>query len=588
MRFVLLSPLCLAALPVFAAETVLVEAESFRQYGGWVLDQQFMDEMGSPFLLAHGLGEPVQDATTVVRFPAPGTYHVFVRTRDWVAPWKAPGTPGRFQVLVDGKALGPEFGTEGAEWHWQAGGPVTIEKTEVDLALHDLTGFEGRCDAVCFSTDARFQPPNADPALAEFRRKLRELPEKPTEGGEFDLVVSGGGIAGTCAALAAARLGLKVALIQDRPVLGGNNSSEVRVWLGGNTNVAPYPHVGDIVKELEQKQKGHPGTAQMYEDERKLGLVRAEPNISLFLNQRANGVEMAGGRLRAVIAQDVVTGERRRYAGRWFADCTGDASVGYLAKAEFELTRQGHMGPSNLWSTADTGKPVSFPRCPWALDLSRKPFPEKLDQWGKWFWESGFNRDPIEEAERIRDTNFRAMYGAWDCLKNVRLTYPNHKLTWAAYVAGKRESRRLLGDLILTREDLVQSKTYPDGCVPTSWSIDLHLADPKYNKGFEEDPFISYVASKFEAYKRPYWVPYRCLYSRNVPNLFMAGRNISVTHEALGTVRVMRTTGMMGEIVGMAASLCRKHESDPRQIYEKYLDELKALMERGAGKEHFR
>ena len=146
----------LAARPAPKAPLVLLEAEQFANLGGWVVDQQFMDQMGSPYLLAHGLGEPVRDAETTVQFPAAGTYHMWVRTRDWVAPWKAPGAPGRFKVLVNGKPLGTTFGTEGAEWHWQDGGTVKVGR-EATLALHDLTGFEGRCDAILFASDRGLQ-----------------------------------------------------------------------------------------------------------------------------------------------------------------------------------------------------------------------------------------------------------------------------------------------------------------------------------------------------------------------------------------------------------------------------------------------
>jgi hypothetical protein len=141
----------------------------------------------------------------------------------------------------------------------------------------------------------------------------------------------------------------------------------------------------------------------------------------------------------------------------------------------------------------------------------------------------------------------------------------------------------LLGDVVLTHEDIVSGKQYPDGCVPTGWKIDIHLPDERYLKGFEADPFIAKGTVGGE-YTMPYWVPYRCLYSRNVDNLFMAGRDISVTHNALGSVRVMRTTGCMGEIVGMAASLCQKHGTTPRGVYQKHLEELQALMRRGVGK----
>ncbi len=562
--------------------TLLLEAEAFDNRGGWVVDQQFMQLMGSPFLLAHGIGVPVEDARTAVEFPAAGTYRVFVRTRDWVAPWKAPGAPGRFQVLVNDTALGMVFGTEGASWHWQDGGTVRIDKDAATVALRDLTGFEGRCDAIVFTTDPAFIPPNVDPAMRDFRRTALGIPEKPEEAGSFDLVVVGGGVAGVCTSVSAARLGLRVALIQDRPVLGGNNSSEVRVWLGGATNFEPFPRIGDIVRELDPNTRECPAPAAAYADNTKMALVQAEKTLFLFLNYHANAVEMKDGRIVAVTAQHTTSGRRSRFTGQWFADTTGDGTIGFLAGADFDVTMTGHMGPTNLWRVVDTGSPVPFPRCPWAIDLSDRPFPHELPRLGRWFWESGFDHDPIEKAEYIRDTNFRAMYGAWDCLKNERKLYPNHTIEWAAYIAGKRESRRLLGDVILSKADLFSEKAYPDGCVPTSWKIDLHLPHESYVKGFEGDAFIS--RAHFTSYKRPYWVPYRCLYSRNIPNLFMAGRDISVTHQALGTIRVMRTTGMMGEIVGMAASLCKKHDTDPRAVYEHHLAELKELMRRGVGK----
>ncbi len=572
-------------------QTILLEAEGFDDYGGWVDDSQFMDQMGSPFLLAHGLGRPVADATTAVEFPAAGEYRVWVRTRDWVAPWKAPGTPGRFQLVVDGKPLPVTFGTEGAQWHWHDGGTVEIARGRAKVALHDLTGFEGRCDAIVFSAEEDFTPPNEGPALAAFRRKLLGISDEPGEAGQFDLVVVGGGIAGTCAALAAARLDLQVALVQDRPVLGGNNSSEVRVWLQGKRNVPPYPRVGDVVRELEQQKAAHYGptnTADLYEDDKKLAVVRAQQNLRLFLCHRVNQAETADGRIRAVIAQHTKTARRVRFAGRWFADCTGDGAVGFLAGADHDITLTGHMGRCNLWNVIETNQLQPFPRCPWALDLADKPFPGRGDErpgilsLGGWYWESGFDHDPIAHGELIRDWNFRAMYGAWDALKNVDRVYPNHKLNWAAHISGKRESRRLLGDVVLSKEDLLAGRKFPDGCVPTGWKIDLHLPDARYEAGFQGDAFLA--KAHFTDYPRPFWIPYRCLYSRNIANLFMAGRDVSVTHEALGTARVMRTGGCMGEIVGMAASLCKRYDADPRHVYQNYLDELQALMTRGVGK----
>jgi len=602
---------CLPQVPAAVQQTtVLVEAESFSDVGGWVVDPQFMDIMGSPYLLAHGLGIPVADAETNVTLPVSGTYRIWVRTKDWVARWDAPGTPGRFRLALNNQDLAPVFGTVGADWHWQDGGVLELVQGKTNLRLHDLTGFEGRCDAIILTTDLGFEPPNKDPDMASFRRAVLGRPESPRSAGEYDFVVTGGGIAGTCAAIAGARLGLKVALVQDRPVLGGNNSSEVRVWLNGTRSEEPWPRVGDIVAELEQKRRGHTGqgnTKEIYEDDKKLALVRAEPNIDLFLEYRVNGVDASEGTINAVIAENVRSGLRLRIGGRFFADCTGDGCVGVLAGADFEVQAEGHMGPCNLWNVcectdeqalnldaASGDEVVVFPRCPWALDLSDKPFPGRngnspdTSKLGVWYWESGFDRDPITEIEYVRDWNFRAMYGAWDALKNVDKVLPKHQLNWCAFILGKRESRRLMGDVILKMEDLLNDRAFPDGCAPTGWSNDLHLGDPKYAKGFEGDEFISRADfGTFPAYDqgRPFWIPYRSLYSRNINNLLMAGRNISVTHEALGAVRVMRTCGTEGEIIGMAASLCKKHDVTPRGVYEQHLSDLQDLMRAGLSEE---
>jgi len=596
---------------------VLLEAEAFDHVGGWVIDQQFMDLMGSPYVLAHGMGRPVADATTMIAFPKPGVYRVWVRTRDWVAPWNAPGAPGRFQVFVDGKALKTTFGTEGAKWHWQDGGQVEVGDS-AKIALHDLTGFEGRCDAIVFSQDMHWKVPNEAEALAAFRKQALGLPNHAQETIEYDLVVVGGGIVGTSAAVTAARLGLKVALVQDRPVLGGNASSEVRVWPEGHVNQNPYPRIGDVVMQLipeKHRDSKNAQGAHVFDDERKLRVVRAEPNITLYLEQHVNETNTENGLILSVTCQHIRTARRTRIHGRWFLDSTGDGSVGFMAGANYDQTEKGHMGASNLWNIKclcedddplsttlqEAGELATFPRCPWAVDLTNAPFPgrekgsntpptEKADELislGNWFWESGFDRDPIENMERIRDQNFRAMYGAWDAIKNVEKRYPAHRLHWVAYITGKRESRRLLGDVILTAEDLRDDRQFPDGCFPCTWGIDTHFPDPAYSKGHEGDEFIaSYTHGKGYTYKGPYWVPYRCLYSHNIDNLFMAGRDISVTHKALGAVRVMKTTGAMGEIVGLAASLCKRFDCSPRAVYAEHLQELKDLMLRGAGAEN--
>jgi hypothetical protein len=600
--------------PAADADTVFVEAEQFEDHGGWVLDQQFMDLMGSPFLLAHGMGTPVDDATTTLNFATPGKYRVWARTRDWVAPWKVQGAPGKFQLLINGKPLENTLGTEGELWHWQFAGTVDVNSKST-LAIHDLTGFEGRCDAIVFSNDPKFTPTNDPQALETFRRQQLGLPIEPVDKGEFDLVVVGGGMAGTAGAVTAARLGLKVALIQDRPVLGGNASSEVRVWPEGYVNQMPFPRVGDVVVDLSPEHRADSHNAQnaeVFDDDRKLRVAKAEPNITLFLENRMNQAHAENGSIKWVVCQNVRSAERSKIRGRMFLDSTGDASLGYLVGAAFDQTAKGHMGSSNLWNVkclCEDEDPLSsqleaacelatFPRCPWAVDLTDKPFPGREDgakapqpdadnkpiSLGNWFWESGFDRDPIMEMERVRDQNFRAMYGAWDVIKNVEKRYPAHRLNWVAYIAGKRESRRLMGDVVLEASDLRGSKKYPDGCFPCTWGIDTHFPHEEYKEGHDGDEFISdFTHGKQYKYAGPYWVPYRCLYSRNVNNLFMAGRDISTTHEALGAVRVMKTTGAMGEIVGMAAKLCKTKSCSPREVYTNHLEDLKSLMHMGAG-----
>ena len=196
---------------------IFLEAESFKTHGGWKLDTQFIEEMGSPYLLAHGLGKPVSDAATTFQVESAGLYQVWVRTKDWVARWEAPGTPGVFQIAINDTYLTQPFGNAGINWHWQYGGSVELPKGNNTIRLHDLSGFDGRCD--CIALTSTKQPPPDDPSiLPAWRRALLHISESPITHGPYDLVVVGGGYAGTAASISAARMGLSVALIQNRPV----------------------------------------------------------------------------------------------------------------------------------------------------------------------------------------------------------------------------------------------------------------------------------------------------------------------------------------------------------------------------------
>ena len=610
-------------------EDIFIEAENMGNCGGWVVDQQSMMQMGSPYLMAHGMGRVVEDATTEITLDESGSYRLWVRTRDWTRRWGKEQSAGQFQVVINGKASKSIFGTEQAEWHWQDGGVVRLKSGTNKIALHDLTGFNGRCDAIYFAVDKRATPPTDGEAMAAFRQEKSNA-YQAIEGGEYDLVVVGGGIAGCCAAVSAARLGCKVALIHNRPVLGGNNSSEVRVGLSGLIMQQPYPNLGLLLDELggvghwtkyeaeqnpdsERSQqimsilKKHPekiqhnaGPKSNYEDEKKLALISAEKNITLFLSTHVTDVEKEGNKIVAVRGKDIKTGEEKIFRGKLFADYTGDGDVGYLAGADYRMGRESKaetgerrapevadslvMGTSVQWYAEDCGKESSFPECPWAVEFNEQTY--RPITRGDWDWEAGLTDNQITEIEYIRDYALRAVYGNWDFIKNrspKKEEFKNQELQWVAYIGGKRESRRLMGDIILCEQDLLESKHYDDASFTTTWGIDLHY--PKKIEGLNEEPFLSYCESDEI---KPYAVPYRCLYSRNIENLFMAGRNISVTHVALGTIRVMRTGGMMGEVVGMAASLCTKHKTTPRGIYNEYLPELKALMKEGTGKAGFK
>lgn len=581
------------------AAEVWVEAEAFADKGGWVVDQQFIDLMGSSYLMAHGIGTPVADALTDIDIPEDGKYTVYVRTYNWTAPWSSRKGPGKFRIKLDGKQLPATVGDTGNCWQWQRAGELKLAAGKHTLALHDLTGFNGRCDAVYLTTDKSSLLPDGGEALTALRRRHLGLDNREPERADYDMVVVGGGIAGMCAAVAAARGGLNVALVNDRPVLGGNNSAEVRVHLGGHIELGPNKGLGRMIREFGHARKGNAKPAEFYEDEKKEAFIANEKGVTLYPNCRAVGVTMNGNRISAVKLTHVENSSETILSAPLFCDCTGDGCIGFLAGADYMMGREGRdvyneplapeqgdsltMGVSIQWYSVNDKKPSKFPEFSFGPCFNDTTC-ERVKM-GEWKWETGMNRNQITEAERIRDYGLAVVFANWSYLKNHASdndSFRNRSLDWVGYIAGKRESRRLIGDYILKQDDIDKNVAHEDASFATSWSLDLHFPDPKNSVNF---PGNEFKAATNHIYIYPYAAPYRCLYSRNIDNLFMAGRDISVSHVALGTVRVMRTTGMMGEVVGLAASLCKKHDVSPRGVYQHHLPELKALMQQGAGKD---
>lgn len=580
--------LSLFAFTQVQAATFLVEAEQFSAPGGWKVDTQFIESMGSPYLIAHGLGNPVADAKTEIQVPEDGEYRVWVRTIDWTKRLDRPASAGRFQVAINGDTLKTELGKEDTKWTWQAAGKIKLKAGKAGLALKDLTGFDGRADAILFSSEENFTPP-ADATFEERTKwNIPGVPSVNEDAGDYDLVVVGGGYGGIGAAVSAARMGAKVALIQNRQVLGGNGSSEIRVWAMGNYPPSEYP-LDEIIREIEDKASASPAPAEEFVDDKKEKVVRAEKNITLFLGHHAYGLDMEDGKISAIKAVDIDAGKIKRIKGKYFSDCTGHGFIAMWSGADTKFAEKGRMGMSNMWIWENQDKPVSFPEQEWMHKFTDGEFPYPKVRHGfghaQWFWESGYDADPIKELENTRDLNLLASYSAWNSIKNhgayaerEKNGHKNAAMTWLAYVGGTRETMQILGDVILTGDEIRGKKDFDDATFKTTWSIDLHYPVEKYRDSIPGKPFISRAVHGKGVNKNVgYAVPYRTLYSRNMPNLFMAGRNISVEREALGTIRVMKTIGMMGVTVGRAAALASIEDCTPREIYKEHLDDAKTL-----------
>lgn len=412
---------------------------------------------------------------------------------------------------------------------------------------------------------------------------------------EFDVAVIGAGMSGISAAVSAARNGAKVVLVQDRPVLGGNASSEMRVTVNGVhslTNEHKVERETGIIEEiLIENWHYNPQASYPVWDHVLYNYVIREKNLTLLLNTSAMNVVMDEDKIKSVICYQTTTETEFTIKATNYCDCSGDGLVAVKAGSEFRMGREGKaefdesfapdepdgwvMGDCIMMITKDMGKPVPFYPPAYAIPFDGEKAEttghRKIKQVKEGFWwvEVSSDVDIIGERDEIRHKLMAYFYGVWDYVKNSG-KHPeadNLVLDWIGSIPGRRESRRFMGDFILTQNDMLGYKHFNDAVAYGGWSLDEH------NPGGIED--LSQPASFFHSrFENIYEVPFRCLYSKNIANLLFAGRNASVSHMALSSTRIIGTCAMMGQAVGTAAAMCVQKGINPRGLYQKHIKEL--------------
>lgn len=415
---------------------------------------------------------------------------------------------------------------------------------------------------------------------------------------QCDLCVIGGGMAGMMAAISAAREGLRVVLMHERPVLGGNASSEIRMWICGAKG-ENNRETGILEEIALENLYRNPTKSYAIWDTVLYDFVRREKNITLLLNCTCMDATVEKGefvygrdrKIKTAVGYQMTTQKFFEVEAKYYCDSSGDSILAPLCGANFRLGREAAsefgedtavsiadtmtMGMSCLIQGRETQEAIVFTPPEWSTRLRESDFEKRSpnvysDSQNFWYLELGGNKNTIDDTEIIRDELISLAIGTWDYIKNSgNFNAENWDLDFLGFLPGKRESRRMCGEYTVTQRDISDGKIFEDEIAYGGWPLDDHYPGGFYHRG-EPNTNVSTPA--------PYSLPYRALYSRNVENLFFAGRNISMTHMAMSSIRVMATCALLGEAVGKAASLAVKNALTPHEVYLQKTEELQRLL----------
>lgn len=574
--------------------TLWIDALDFKEYGGFVRETQFVREMGQGYLIADGAGMPVCPAKTSFSVLEAGMYRFFIRTKNWCPDY----APDGLQIVVDGVKSEHICGKMHSQgWYFEIAADFDLKAGEHKLEIFNTDGWFARFAAVVITGDYNFYPSRDVEKLLKQRALIKGI-KSDIQKSQFELIVVGGGVAGITAAITAARYGVKTALVNDRPILGGNGSDEAHVTLEGSAHKG-YHETGVIFEIKNYKENSNLTWSHTFEN-----FCNREDNLTVYNNLLVDGAVKVNDRITEITATETLNYQKYLFTADNFIDATGDAWLGYYADAEYKIGREAkfEFGESAAPDLADGNtmsgcatcavtdnsdticsyfaeeldEPCEFKAPEWAFKLPEGDAlgrePHYIDR-GHWWLEMPNDYDDIWESEFVRDSMLRMSVGYFDWLKNSwskKEKAKNFKLKKLGLYNAKRESRRLMGDYILTENDYVMGKHFDDAVCYSGWNIDVHHVGGIFSGSdgmFTIDKVVPITP-----------IPFRALYSKNVENLMMVGRCISVSHIGLGPIRVQLTGATMGQAVATAAYLCKKYNKNPKEIGINNIKELQQLV----------